>query len=115
MNKQPILSLCIPTNGAVEWILPVIDSIYSQGYDNEKFEVVITDNGKESKFFNWPYTIYYGSEIAETFQKFNVTKRLLYIRLYAVRGRNTISTKLMPCEKDSIVEDSFWWGEETKE
>lgn len=49
MDKQPILSLCIPTNGVVEWILPVIESIYSQGYDNEKFEVVITDNGKESQ------------------------------------------------------------------
>lgn len=49
MDKQPILSLCIPTNGAVEWILPVIESIYSQGCDNEKFEVVITDNGKDSQ------------------------------------------------------------------
>lgn len=49
MDKQPVLSLCIPTNGAVEWILPVIESIYSQGYDNEKFEVVITDNGKDSQ------------------------------------------------------------------
>jgi hypothetical protein len=49
MNKQPILSLCIPTNGAVEWILPVIESIYSQGYDTDKFEVVITDNGKDSQ------------------------------------------------------------------
>ena len=49
MDKQPILSLCIPTNGAVEWILPVLKSIYSQGYDNEKFEVVITDNGKDSQ------------------------------------------------------------------
>ena len=49
MDKQPILSLCIPTNGAVEWILPVIESIYSQGYDTDKFEVVITDNGKDSQ------------------------------------------------------------------
>ena len=49
MEKQPILSLCIPTNGAVEWVLPVIESIYNQGYDNEKFEVVITDNGKDSQ------------------------------------------------------------------
>lgn len=49
MDNQPILSLCIPTNGAVEWVLPVIESIYSQGYDNEKFEVVITDNGKDSQ------------------------------------------------------------------
>lgn len=49
MDKQPILSLCIPTNGAVNWILPVIESIYAQNYDNEKFEVVITDNGKDSQ------------------------------------------------------------------
>ena len=49
MDKQPILSLCIPTNGAVEWVLPVIESIYSQRYDNEKFEVVVTDNGKDSQ------------------------------------------------------------------
>ena len=49
MDNQPVLSLCIPTNGAVEWVLPVIESIYAQGYDNEKFEVVITDNGKDSQ------------------------------------------------------------------
>ena len=49
MENQPILSLCIPTNGAVEWILPVIESIYSQGYENDKFEVVITDNGRNSQ------------------------------------------------------------------
>lgn len=49
MNNQPLLSLCIPTNGAVDWVLPVINSIYSQGYDNDKFEVVITDNGIDSQ------------------------------------------------------------------
>ena len=49
MDNQLLLSLCIPTNGAVEWVLPVIDSIYSQGYDNSKFEVVITDNGHDSQ------------------------------------------------------------------
>ncbi len=49
MNNHLLLSLCIPTNGAVEWILPVIESIYAQKYDNEKFEVVITDNGKDSQ------------------------------------------------------------------
>lgn len=49
MDSDILLSLCIPTNGAVEWILPVIESIYSQNYDNSKFEVVITDNGKESQ------------------------------------------------------------------
>ncbi len=49
MDNQPILSLCIPTNGAVQWILPVLDSIYKQNYDQSKFEVVITDNGKDSQ------------------------------------------------------------------
>lgn len=49
MNNQPILSLCIPTNGAVQWILPVLNSIYNQNYDLSKFEVVITDNGKDSQ------------------------------------------------------------------
>lgn len=44
-SKQPFLSLCIPTYGKIEWIIPVIDSIYEQGVDNNLFEVVITDNG----------------------------------------------------------------------
>lgn len=60
MDNQPILSLCIPTNGAVQWVLPVLDSIYNQNYDLTKFEVVITDNGKDSqlgshiKDYNFP-------------------------------------------------------------
>jgi len=49
MDNQLLLSLCIPTNGAVKWILPVIESIYAQNYDLSKFEVVITDNGKNSE------------------------------------------------------------------
>ena len=49
MENNPILlSICIPTNGIVEWVVPVIDSIYAQGVDNSLFEVVITDNGEKS-------------------------------------------------------------------
>lgn len=48
MNKVPLLSICIPTNGAVDWVLLVLDSIYQQGVDLALFEVVITDNGKKS-------------------------------------------------------------------
>ena len=44
-NNQPILSICIPTNGIVKWVIPVLDSIYSQGVSDELFEVVVTDNG----------------------------------------------------------------------
>lgn len=49
MEKKPILSICIPTDGSVKWVLPVLDSIYAQKYDLTKYEVVITDNGKDSQ------------------------------------------------------------------
>ncbi len=47
-NKQLLLSICIPTNGKVEWVIPVIESIYSQGVDDSQFEVVVTDNGEKN-------------------------------------------------------------------
>lgn len=49
MNK-PLVSLCIPTNGVVEWVFPVLDSIYKQECFDELFEVVITDNGNNKEF-----------------------------------------------------------------
>ena len=49
--SQPLISLCIPTNGVIEWVFPVLDSIYSQNVDNELFEVVVTDNGNNAEFF----------------------------------------------------------------
>lgn len=48
--KEPILSLCIATNGISEWVLPVLDSIYRQQVDLDKYEVVITDNGHNIVF-----------------------------------------------------------------
>ena len=45
-NNPILLSICIPTNGIVEWVVPVVDSIYAQGVDASLFEVVITDNGE---------------------------------------------------------------------
>lgn len=53
MDNQLYLSICIPTDGAVKWVLPVIDSIYSESVDNSLFEVVITDNGKNSDLPNY--------------------------------------------------------------
>lgn len=47
-NNQLLLSICIPTNGVVEWVIPVIESIYAQGVDNSLFEVVVTDNGEKN-------------------------------------------------------------------
>lgn len=49
MNK-PLVSLCIPTNGVIEWVFPVLDSIYKQECFDELFEVVITDNGNNKEF-----------------------------------------------------------------
>lgn len=49
MEKLPILSICIPTDGSVKWLLPVLDSIYSQDVNQDLFEVVITDNGQDSQ------------------------------------------------------------------
>ena len=65
MDKQPILSICIPTNGIVEWMIPVVESIYAQKVDNDLFEVVITDNGgkddleKALYVYDYPNLHYY--------------------------------------------------------
>lgn len=45
-----LLSLCVPTYGVSEWVFPVLDSIYNQGADEELYEVVVTDNGKNNDF-----------------------------------------------------------------
>lgn len=44
-NNTKLLSLCIPTNGVVDWIIPVIESIYNQDVDKSLFEVIVCDNG----------------------------------------------------------------------
>ena len=45
-----LMSLCIPTNGVLEWVLPVLESIYSQDVGLNLFEVIVTDNGNNLKF-----------------------------------------------------------------
>ena len=49
MNK-PLVSMCMPTNGVVEWVFPVLESIYAQGCDYDEFEIIITDNGNNEVF-----------------------------------------------------------------
>lgn len=51
MNKIDV-SLCIPTNGVVEWVFPVLDSIYEQNVDVNSYEIVITNNGNNIEFEN---------------------------------------------------------------
>ncbi len=48
--SDPILSLCIPTNGVTEWVIPVLDSIYAQNIANIHFEVIVADNGSNVEF-----------------------------------------------------------------
>ena len=48
--QNTILSLCMPTNGVVEWVFPVLDSIFEQGCNSDDFEVIITDNGDNAEF-----------------------------------------------------------------
>lgn len=43
-----LLSICIPTNGVAKWVLPTLESIYSQNVTIDKYEVIITDNGDDS-------------------------------------------------------------------
>ena len=50
VSDCPCLSLCIPTNGVLDWVAPVLRSIYDQGVDENKFEVVVTDNGNNREF-----------------------------------------------------------------
>lgn len=45
-----LLSLCLPTNGVIEWVFPVLDSIYNQGVSEDRYEVVVTDNGYNDEF-----------------------------------------------------------------
>lgn len=47
---NPIVSLCMPTNGVIEWVFPVLDSIYGQEVEEGLYEVVITDNGDNTEF-----------------------------------------------------------------
>lgn len=49
--KTPLLSLCIPTNGIIELIFPVLESIYAQTeVDMSLFEVIVMDNGDNQEF-----------------------------------------------------------------
>ncbi|WP_033162445.1 glycosyltransferase [Sharpea azabuensis] len=53
MSNEIQLSLCIPTNGILEWVKPVLDSIYSEEKPIAKFEVIVTDNGNNEKFYEF--------------------------------------------------------------
>ena len=49
-KNQPLISLCIPTNGISEWVFPVLDAIYDQNVSEELYEIVVTNNGNNIDF-----------------------------------------------------------------
>ncbi len=50
-NDRLMISFCIPTNGVIEWVFPVLDSIYHSDISEDVFEVIVTDNGSNEKFY----------------------------------------------------------------
>ena len=48
--QEPIISLCLPKNGVIEWVFPVLESIYGQNVENNLFEVIVTNNGDNEEF-----------------------------------------------------------------
>lgn len=50
--KEPIISLCLPTNGVIEWVFPVLDSIYAQNVEQDLYEIIVTNNGNNEEFEN---------------------------------------------------------------
>lgn len=50
-NNNIVLSLCIPTNGMTEWVIPLLESIYDQNCNEDLFEVIITNNGENNNFY----------------------------------------------------------------
>lgn len=47
---EMLLSLCMPTNGMIEWVFPALNSIYEQKVDQNEFEIVVTNNGNDEEF-----------------------------------------------------------------
>lgn len=45
-----LVTLCIPTNG-IDEVFEVLDSIYGQDVSEDRYEVVVTDNGDSPSFF----------------------------------------------------------------
>ncbi len=86
-NNNVLLSICIPTNGVIEWVFPVLDSIYSQNVDDLLFEVVVTDNGNNTEF---------QSKILEYANKY---KNLKYIKTNAFEFLNEIESYKLACGK----------------
>lgn len=77
MKNKPTVSLCIPTNGMPEWVIPALESIYSQNEDEAEFEVLVCDNGKSN-------------ELEKAVEPYNVHSNFIYKKSDAVLFDNVI-------------------------
>ena len=66
--NNPIISLCLPTNGVIEWVFPVLDSIYNENVNQSMFEVIVTNNGDNDQFHKMMLSIM--AQLSR--QKFNI-------------------------------------------
>lgn len=75
---KPLLSLCIPTNGMAEWVIPAIESIYNQNCNEDMFEVIVTDNGSDF-------------ELEDLMHKYKIEhKNLIYKKTSSILFQNQI-------------------------
>ncbi len=78
MDANILLSLCVPTNGVIEWVVPVLDSIYADKVPLSDFEVIVTDNGKKNEF---------AALMSEYEKRYD---NLIYVQTEAVQFQNQI-------------------------
>lgn len=108
MLSKPAVSLCIPTNGVIEWVFPVLDSIYKQNVDNDMFEVIVTDNGNNEKFSE-EMEIYLKKYSNILYRKTNAVMFLNQIESFKLANGELIKfvnhrTKLLPGSLQYLVD-----------
>lgn len=107
-NSCPILSICIPTNGVIEWVFPVLDSVYAQDVDHSLYEVVVMDNG-DNKEFKKLMTEYAAGKDNLNYQETDAKQFMSEIATYkAARGRFikfiNHRTKLLPGTLEAFID-----------
>lgn len=83
--NEPIVSLCLPTNGIIEWVFPVLDSIYAQSVDQNLYEIIVTNNGNNEEFENRMFE-YQAKHSNITYKK--TTAFMFYNQLEALKLAN---------------------------
>lgn len=93
--NNPIVSLCMPTNGVAEWVFPVLDSIYNQGCDNNLFEIVLLIMVRMKSLKRGSKSMSDCTQILSTSKQkhFHLSTRLSLIKELAVNLLNLLITE----------------------